>query len=197
MRAAKRRLVIACLLLGLVVGYWWSAVALGVRQPIMTDQDSSRTTNRMPLPVPPANLQLPSTALSPRQVVTLQMKALSAYVDDRAAIHQVFAYASPSNRALTGPLSRFEQIILQPSYHALVACNHYMVGKIVEQDNIATVLVTTVDRQGQLSIYRFLLSKQVETYLGCWMTDAVLQLVSKWRPGEALPSAQRALPSSI
>jgi len=125
------------------------------------------------------------------------MKALFAYHHNRAAIHQVFAHASPANRAVTGPPEKFEQMIMHPQYNALVISKHCMVGQAVERGKIAAVLVSTVDGQGRMSVYRFFLSIQSDTYPGCWMTDGVFRLFGNWRPGEAQPDVERKLLDNI
>ncbi len=127
-------------------------------------------------PVEPSELLLPNASLSPEQVVDAQMRAMAAYRDDRRAIHQVFAFASPANRSMTGPIGRFERMILRPPYHLLVVSEHWIAGRVVRRDGQATRLVTTVSAQGRVSLFRFYLSLQSDDFEDCWMTDRVVSL---------------------
>ena len=133
----------------------------------------------------PSNLVLPTKSLTPAEVVETQMRALESYRDNRSAMHQVFALASPANQTITGPISRFEQMILSEPYRPMVECTHWMAGRAVQRDGLATVLVTTVDNQARVVLYRFYLSRQSAKFQDCWMTDRVTRLFS-----EQLPDAQ-------
>ncbi len=200
----SRWLAIACPVLGFVVGYLVSAPAESSHQRSVSVKRFAGSAKNFvglpeaePMPARPSSLLVPVDTRSPKQVVEIQMGALSAYRHNRAAIHQVFAHASPVNQAVTGPLEKFEQMILQPQFHALVASQHNLVGQAVQRGKVATVLVTTVDEQGRMSVFRFILSIQSNSYPGCWMTDGVFCLVGKWRPGEALPVVERKLLDTI
>mmetsp|Transcript_10743 Transcript_10743/g.29640 ORF Transcript_10743/g.29640 Transcript_10743/m.29640 type:complete len:311 (-) Transcript_10743:64-996(-) len=52
---------------------------------------------------------------TPESVVRSQLDALQ--IDD---IYEVFKYASPSNKAMTGPWQRFSEMVRSPPYHHLV-----------------------------------------------------------------------------
>ncbi len=189
--------MIAGLLLGFIVGFLVSIPAESSRQQSTSVESLPGLPETEPMPARPMNLLMPVDTRSPKQVVEIQMKALFAYHHNRAAIHQVFAHASPANRAVSGPPEKFEQMILQPRYNALVSSKHCMVGQAVERGKVAAVLVTTVDRQGRMTVFRFFLSIQTDTYPGCWMTDGVFCLVGNWRPGAALPGVERKLLENI
>jgi hypothetical protein len=186
-------LAIAGLLLGFFAGYVLTVPA-ELTAPVERG-DSLLAAN--PMPAEPADLLGPSETRSPKQVVEIQMQALAEYRNNRVAIHQVFAHASPTNRAVTGPLQRFEQMILLPRYRDLTTSKHFMIGQAVQYGKDATVLVTTIDEQGDMSVFRFFLSLQSETYPGCWMTDGVFLLVGNWRPGDAPPRGVNKLSDSI
>ena len=108
----------------------------------------------------------------------MQMHALSAYRKDRSRIHQVFAFASPANQAMTGPVTRFERMILGKSYRPMVDCDHWLIGQAVERERLASVLVTTIDPHERVNVYRFYLSRQSEIHPDCWMTDRVARLLT-------------------
>jgi len=185
-KSPQRWLVIAGVVLGFFAGVFLSVSAESPRRQPRSPENlvGAAVANR--LPARPNLLIVPADTLSPKQVVEIQMEALFSYHTHRSAIHQVFAHASPTNRAVTGPLENFERMILQPDYWALVTSQHYLIGQAVEREKIATLLVTTIDEQGQMSVFRFFLSRQSGTYPGCWMTDGVFRLVGGWGPS-ALP----------
>lgn len=149
------------------------------------------------VPGAPEQLVRPDPGLSPEQVVEIQLAALAACRDDRSAIHQVYALASPDNQAVTGPLPRFERMIHAPPYQSMTRSNSARVGRAARQGDIATVLVTMSDDQQRLSVFRFYLSLQSDEYAGCWMTDAVICVLSDWRPlrPESAPPRPQAKPA--
>lgn len=128
-------------------------------------------------------IQMPSPHLSPADVVRLQVDALRALRSDQSAIHQCYELASPSNRAVTGPLHRFTAMVQNEIYGPLVTQNSVLLGRPVIRDGRATVLVTVLDANRAIRIFRFFLSKQTEPqYLDCWMTDAVIPAREKTSP---------------
>jgi hypothetical protein len=135
----------------------------------------------------PSDLVLPTKSLTPTEVVETQMQALAAYRDQRSAMHQVFALASPANQSITGPVTRFEQMILGEQYRPMVEGVYWMSGRAVQRDRMATVLVTTVDEQGRVSLYRFYLSMQAGDFQDCWMTDRVMRVFVDPLPGDPAP----------
>lgn len=161
-----------CTLGGFVLGFF----LLG---PVSTELSSAGPSNEPSQRIAPEegrNLVWPSKTLTPKQVVEVQMNALADYRNDRSAIRQVFAFASPANKAVTGPVERFEQMIRGEAYSPMISSDHWMAGKAVSRDGQATVLVTTIDADDSVSLYRFYLSKQTTPYEGCWMTDRVIGL---------------------
>ena len=129
--------------------------------------------------VPVANsggtpLQMPAADLSPREVVVLQVEALRGFLADRESVRQCYVLASPANRAVTGPLDRFTNMVQNEEYRALVSGANALVGQAVTREGRATVLVTLMDENDQPAVFRFFLSRQTEPeYENCWMTDAV------------------------
>lgn len=139
-------------------------------------------------PAVPSQIRSPDPSLSPADVVRLQMAALRAFRDDKAAIHQCFVLASPANRAVTGPLDRFIAMVQNATYRALVMQTGALVGRPVIRGEQATVLVTVVDENQAARAYRFFLSKQTDPrYLDCWMTDAVIPMHGQTGPGKDRP----------
>lgn len=174
--------LITALLAG-VVGYAVTAWVTGPLEP-----ESSRVPPPAAFVETPASLSAADRELPPAGVVAAQMEALTLCAEDRQAIARVFAFASPANKTVTGPLAKFEQMVWRPPYQHLVVNRGWTVGKAVVRDALAAVLVTAVDRDGGLWAYRFYLSRQTgalpgngqaeqsqvgQTTPGQWMTDAV------------------------
>lgn len=169
-------------LAGLVIGFLF----LG---PVATEPSSAdvAATTLQPQPVPEdgTDFVLPSKSLTPEQVVSTQMEALVAYREAPSAIRQVFAFASPANKAVTGPLDRFERMIQGDGYYPMVESDYWMAGRAVAREGQATVLVTTIDANDSVSLYRFYLSKQKAPHEDCWMTDRVIRLIQGRQPATA------------
>ncbi len=165
-------LLLVCSAIGLAIGFLY----LGPLVPNTPEGGTAPERGSSSTIPPQKNVVQPNKSLTPEQVVAAQMKALVQYRTDRSAIHQVFAFASPANRAVTGPIDKFEAMIRQESYFAMVESEHWMAGRAVNRDGQATVLVTSVDADEEVSLYRFYLSKQSDSHEDCWMTDHVLRI---------------------
>jgi hypothetical protein len=130
-------------------------------------------------PIPVATLPadfVPQTELTPREVVALQLAAMKESRTRPDAIADCFALASPENRAVTGPLARFEELVHSPAYLPLVEQRVATIGSAVVRDRHATVVVNVIDRHNRACIFRFFLSQQPLPEAGaCWLTDAVIQ----------------------
>ena len=69
-----------------------------------------------------AELKIPTPDIKPEDVVKIQLSSLmnnnEPYVN--AGIEQTWEFAHPSNRAFTGPIQRFTQMMYAPSYLSLI-----------------------------------------------------------------------------
>ena len=127
----------------------------------------------------------PDPKLSPKEVVEFQLAALRAndVPTADAGIERTFRFASPANKAATGPLEHFSVIVHGSQYSPLINAREGSVTKVAIQDTKAQVLARLVTAGGSEVYYVFLLSKQTEgDYINCWMTDGVLPLKE---PGES------------
>lgn len=120
----------------------------------------------------------PSPLLSPGEVVGLQLQALknnNAPTPD-AGIATTFGFASPSNRAATGPLDRFTLLVHSPIYRAMLGYRAAQRGTVIIAEDQAQESVLLLDAEGKTAVFVFALSKQSGgPYDGCWMTDGVLR----------------------
>lgn len=117
----------------------------------------------------------PSPRFSPEEVIGFQIRALSEEGDIQARIEGCYRFASPANREFTGPHDRFARMVQSPPYSALLNAKQFLVGRASRRNGEAHLLLTVVDRDGKLSLFRCFLSKQTnDEYADCWMTDAVV-----------------------
>ena len=122
----------------------------------------------------------PSPALSPEEVVKIQVEALQHNNDADQGIEATFRFASPANKQATGPLARFKRMLKESAYRPML--NHKLAeyAPMEVSDSTATQRVTIVQRNGQATVYLFSLSKQEGPPCpGCWMTDSVTILPTR------------------
>jgi len=128
----------------------------------------------------------PSPLLSPVQVVTNQMLALHS--NDDKGMAQCFEFASPSNRAVTGPLARFAGMI-RTAYGVMCTAKHGWVGEVqVDDEQLDDLLQASIlvvystcpegfhPPHSQFLVFCFYLEKQQSEragYKDCWMTSGV------------------------
>jgi len=132
----------------------------------------------------PADLH-PDPKFSPQEVVEFQLAALRAndVPTANAGIEKTFRFASPANKAATGPLEHFTVIVRGSQYSSLINALEGSVIKVAVQDTKAQVLARVVSAAGSEVYYIFFLSKQTEgDYINCWMTDGVAPVK---QPGES------------
>ena len=124
----------------------------------------------------------PSPELSPQDVVRVVCNAMKDNGPTDDGIATVFAFASPDNRKMTGPLERFIPLVKSPAYAPMINCKSIELGpgETVEGVTQQSVKITAAD--GAVIVYVFILSKQADgEYKDCWMTDGVMPV----RPPDA------------
>lgn len=120
----------------------------------------------------------PSPALSPAEVIGLQLHALgdNDMPAPDAGIALAFQFASPANQAATGPLDRFTRLVHSPVYRAMLNFRAIQRGTLITTDSQAQESVLFMDSEGNTAVFVFALSRQEGgPYDGCWMTDGVLR----------------------
>lgn len=119
----------------------------------------------------------PSPALGPAEVVELQLAALARNDDPApdAGIAIAWRFASPANRAATGPLDRFARMVKGETYGDMLDHRSAEILPVIENPAHTMVPVRLVTRAGGTARYVFVLTEQRSgEYRGCWMTDAVM-----------------------
>ena len=138
-------------------------------------------------PARPA-LPQPSTEREPADVVRIVIEALAnndePFAD--AGIATTFAFASPSNKVNTGPLSKFTQMVKNPTYGIMVDHVEHEFSEVVQTDGQAYQMVRIKGASGAQVIFAFRLSLQRDgEFAGMWMTDAVWPVATHQGSGQA------------
>jgi hypothetical protein len=122
-----------------------------------------------------ADLLAPDPALSPAEVVGIQLDALQANeAGTDAGITQTWAFAHPDNKRVTGPLPRFAQMIRSPQYQMLLNHRSHEVREVSRTDEEAVFAVTITTRAGDVVGYRWVVAKvRSGEHAGAWMTTSV------------------------
>lgn len=123
----------------------------------------------------------PTIELEPQDVVRIVIDALSSndrpYAD--AGIETTFAFASPANRANTGPLEKFARMVKGPPYGIMVDHARSEFSEVVLAGNKAYQMVHLTASDGRAMVFAFRLSKQLDgEFRNMWMTDAVWPVVN-------------------
>jgi hypothetical protein len=132
------------------------------------------------------DVRMPDPALSPAEVVEIQLRALQAndMPATDAGIAQAWAFAHPDNKRMAGPLPRFASMIRGPLYRILLDRRSHEVEEISRTDVEAAFAVTVTGQTGEAVIYRWRVAKVADgVEAGAWMTIAVSPPV---RAGEAI-----------
>lgn len=120
----------------------------------------------------------PEPGLGPDAVVGIVLHALQ-HNDDPVTDHGIavtFAFTSPENRDVTGPIDRFRALVKSSAYRPMIDHTRADRGpvSIVAQHAREQVAITGV--HGERVVYLFLLSRQeTGAYKGCWMANGVLR----------------------
>lgn len=122
----------------------------------------------------------PDPDLLAKDVVSLQLDALqnNDLMPDNAGIKIAYRFASPNNRAATGDLERFIELIKNPLYAPLIGFDRAELGQMQMTFSLdqAWQQVWIVRRADGTAGFRWVLSRQQRGELaGCWLVDAVVR----------------------
>ena len=124
-----------------------------------------------------ADLIKPNSNLKPFDVLTIQLNSLknnnNPYKD--AGIEQTWEFAHPINKASTGPLERFRQMIYSDSYKILISHQNNKIIILEKSDNkfIYKVYVLSKDKKKYYYIWQIEKVTQEGNLKNCWMTTGV------------------------
>ena len=121
---------------------------------------------------------MPDPGLAPDDVVGIVLQALQ-HNDDPVADHGIaitFAFTSPENHDITGPLERFRALVKSPAYRLMIGHSRAERGPVTVVADHARERVAITGAHGDRAVYVFLLSRQeLGSHKGCWMADGVLR----------------------
>ena len=144
------------------------AVALSLSSPVAIAADPAPDAEN-----PLGDALAPRPGLSPEEVIRIQLEALRHNDENDRGIEVAFRFASPANRANTGPLSRFIRMIKQGPYALMLDFRTARYGELELWGGRARQRVTLTSPRARIS-YWFHLSRQTGApCAGCWLTDAV------------------------
>ena len=130
----------------------------------------------------------PSPEHEPDEVVEIVVAALrdNAETPDDAGIATVFAFASPGNRAATGPFERFRDMVKR-GYPDMLGFSESRFGELRLGGDVAMQIVWLTQDDGREVGYVFQLGLQHGgEYDGMWMTDAVYPIGEGPRSGTSI-----------
>lgn len=115
----------------------------------------------------------PEPELSPQDVVEIQLQAFGNNTEQDEGIEIAFRFASPTNRAQTGPLPRFANMLRGPAYRVMLEHDRAEYAPLEMRDDLAIQRVALY-LDDEVTVFDFVLRRQMEEpYLDCWMTEAV------------------------
>lgn len=129
----------------------------------------------------------PTKDLSPPDVIRIQLAALAhnRMLGEDRGIEVTWRFASPANKAMTGPLGRFRTMVKR-GYPEMLDHRRSKLGGLELTAVEAKQLVLVQAKDGRVHAYIWVLGLQEDgPYRGCWMTEAVVEVDGV--PGETGP----------
>jgi hypothetical protein len=122
-------------------------------------------------------LTKPNIILKPLEVLSIQLNSLQRnnipYKD--AGIEQVWEFAHPKNKKITGPLDKFKKMIYGKSYKMLIEHENSEITILAEKSNTSVYKVYILSRDKKKYSYIWQIEKveQQGDLMNCWMTVSV------------------------
>ncbi len=124
-----------------------------------------------------ADLIKPKPSLKPLEVLLIQLNSLKnnnlPYKD--AGIEQAWEFAHPNNKAITGPLNKFKQMIYSQNYKLLISHENSEIQVLNETNDISIYKVTVLTKDKKKYYYIWQVEKVLfeGNFKNCWMTTSV------------------------
>ena len=123
-----------------------------------------------------ADLIKPRSNLKPFEVLMIQLNSLknndNPYKD--AGIEQAWEFAHPLNKASTGPLKKFRQMIYSDNYKILISHENNKTIVLKEKPNKLVYKVYILSKDKKKYYYIWQIEKVKEgKFKNCWMTTGV------------------------
>ena len=142
------------------------ALSLGIAPALSQESESGAAD-------PLSESLVPDPGLAPGDVIRIQLEALRNNDGQDRGIAVAFRFASPANRANTGPLPRFVAMIERGPYALMLEFRHAEFGPVETVADQARQRVTLTGARTSTTYWFFLSRQSEEPYVDCWMTDAV------------------------
>ena len=124
-----------------------------------------------------ADLIKPDITLKPLDVLTIQLNSLqnNDYPYKDAGIEQTWEFAHPNNKAMTGPLKKFKQMIYSKSYEILIRHEKSEITILNETNNKSVYKVYILSKDKKKYYYIWQIEKVLKNgnLKNCWMTASV------------------------
>jgi len=119
----------------------------------------------------------PNSSLKPIEVLNIQLNSLQRnnIPFNDAGIEQVWEFAHPNNKQITGPLEKFKKMIYSDNYKILIFHIKSEITIISESENknVYKVSVLTKDKKKYNYIWQIEKVKEEGNLINCWMTTMV------------------------
>ena len=122
-------------------------------------------------------LTKPNISLKPFEVISIQLNALQRnnipYND--AGIEQVWKFAHPNNKRITGPIEKFKKMIYSESYKMLIDHENSEITILSENGNksVYKVFILSSDKKKYSYIWQIEKVQTEGDLKNCWMTTSV------------------------
>lgn len=118
----------------------------------------------------------PSAELGPEDVVEIQLLGLKLTNGDSqsVAMRQVWEFAHPANKAMTGPLARFATLFDLPAYRPLLGHKDHEILRLAARPDMVQMRVSITGADSQAYVYLWVVGRVDDgPYDGSWMTLSV------------------------
>jgi hypothetical protein len=123
------------------------------------------------------NLTKPNVNLKPFDVLVIQLNSLKRnnIPFNDAGIEQVWKFAHPDNKKITGPLEKFKKMIYSKNYKMLIKHENSEITILSENANtsIYKVYILSSDKKKYSYIWQVEKVQQEGDVKNCWMTTSV------------------------
>jgi hypothetical protein len=119
----------------------------------------------------------PNISLKPIEVLNIQLDSLQRnnLPFNDAGIEQVWEFAHPNNKKITGPLKKFKKMIYSENYKILLSHLKSEVIVLSESDNknVYKVIILAKDKKKYFYIWQIDKVLEEGDLINCWMTSMV------------------------
>jgi hypothetical protein len=123
------------------------------------------------------SLTKPNASLEPFDIVAIQLNALQRnnIPFNDAGIEQVWEFAHPNNKKITGPLEKFKKMLYSKNYKILIGHKNSEIIILSENLNksVYQVIILSNDKKKYSYIWQVEKVKDKGDLMNCWMTTSV------------------------